>query len=340
MSQIEFVKVKEGDDGIRLDRWFKKYYPQANHIMVQKLCRKGQIRIGGKRVKPNDRIEMGQEIKVPMAIVTAYQVKPDKKKPAKLTDKERAFIKSLVLYEDAHVIAINKPHGLATQGGSKQKDFIDKYLDAFTNKQGERAKLVHRLDKDTSGVLLLARSAKAAKKLGDAFKSHDVRKYYWALTRPAPEMNEGVIKAPLAKGKGRGGERMMRDDEKGKKAVTYYSVMERMGKRAAWVAFWPRTGRTHQIRVHAALMHTPILGDFKYGIGEFKYGEDLAKWEGEEGAVDEKLHLHARRIIIPHPFDKRILDITAPLPEHMAKTWRYFNLNAKDKTDPFEMVTD
>jgi len=330
---FEIKTVTPDDDDTRVDRWFKRYYPDIGNGLIQKMLRKGMIRVDGKRAKSNDRLQAGQDIKIPNAILTAVSSPKPKKLPPKLTADDVIYIKSLVIYEDEHVIALNKPPGIATQGGSKVSEHIDGYLDGLKGKDGQRPKLVHRLDRDTSGVMLIAKSQKAAKHLGEAFKERNVRKYYWAITRPAPDLNEGVINIPLSKSKGRGGERMARDNQNGKKSETYYTVIERIGKKAAWVAFWPRTGRTHQIRAHSLIMGCTIFGDPKY------CNEELMEWTDEAGALEDRLHLHARRIIIPHPvFQNRFIDVVAELPDHMRKTWKYFGFNAKDKTDPFEGV--
>jgi 23S rRNA pseudouridine955/2504/2580 synthase len=245
---------------------------------------------------------------------------------AKISDKDRAFIKSLVIYDDGDVIALNKPADLATQGGTKMKRHIDGLLDALKNKEGVKPRLVHRLDKDTSGVLLLARSAEAARKLGDMFKGRDVKKIYWAIVAPTPEIHQGTIRASLFKAEGNRREKVVVDEEQGKKAKTDYSVLEHVGDQAAFVAFWPRTGRMHQIRVHAQTIGSPIVGDDKYG------GE-MGKIGGMTPA--KRMHLHARRVILPHPMRKGTIDITAPLSPELVTSWKGFGFNHNDKSDPF-----
>ena len=329
---VQIREVTEDEQDIRLDRWFKNNFPELKHGQLEKLLRKGQIRVDGKRMKANARLNSGQEVRVPpfRADYSVYE-----KKVEELSDADIKFMKSLVLYKDDDVIAINKPAGLPTQGGSKQNRHVDGMLDALKF-DGQRPKLVHRLDKDTTGVLLLARTAQAAKSIGYAFKEREARKYYWGITVGAPDRDEGVIDVPLAKAQGRGGERMMaRDDEEGKSAVTYFKVMERVGKRSSWLAFWPRTGRTHQIRVHAELIGTPLLGDRKY-IG------DGSLLQGTEGSIYDGLHLHARRLVIPYVLGgkKKLIDVVAPLPDSMKKTWKYFGFDANDKTDPFEDIRE
>lgn len=321
---VDNITIAEGDDGQRLDRWLKRHYPGIPFGQLQKILRTGQLRVDGKRAKGDTRLAAGQVLRIPPQMSA-----PEAKEPRPVSQKDVDFINSIVIYKDEHVMALNKPPGLAVQGGTKIGRHIDGLLEGLTNREGEKPHLVHRLDKDTSGVLLLARTAKAARELGHMFKGRGIRKYYWAITVPVPELAQGKISAPLAKGNVGGGERMMAvSDEDGKSALTYYSVMETVGKKLAWVAFWPKTGRTHQIRVHALEMGCPLLGDFKYG-GRQEVLDDSPELPGI-------LHLHARRIIMPHPVTGKKLDITAPLSPEMKKTFAFFGFNAEDKTDPFE----
>ena len=334
-SRVRHIEVKEDDDGQRLDRWLKKNVPELPYTLAQKLMRKGQIRVGSKRAKAETRLEAGQTVRIPPI---DDKSQPDKKK---LTDKDKAFIRDMVVFEDADIIALNKPSGIATQGGSKQSRYIDLYLDAFTNKAGVRPRLVHRLDKDTSGILLLARSANVARKLGDAFKGREVKKIYWAITSPTPEQPEGTIKAPLSKAGGSNKERMVVDEEEGKMAITDFVVLESAMKSAALVAFWPRTGRTHQLRVHAELIGCPIVGDKKYSRlpEQEEWHEARRKAEADLKDMDlaNRLHLHARRIILPHPTKHgKMLDITAPLPAELKKSWKALGFSPNLKNDPFE----
>lgn len=328
MSSVRHIKVSEDDDGQRLERWLKKYVPELPYRLSHKLIRNGQIRVDSKRAKPSTRLAAGQDVRIP-----PIQDKPKDGVKRDLTEKETALIKSMVIYEDEDVIAINKPYGLATQGGTKTTHHIDAMLSALTNSKGVKPRLVHRLDKETSGVLLLARSADAARKLGAAFSSRDIKKIYFAVTAPVPTPRQGRVNAPIAKGEGGRKERMEinGDREDSKKAVTMYSVLETAGDNAAFVAFWPRTGRTHQIRVHAAdVLNTPLLCDTKYG------GQGPKDFDGMD--VAKRLHLHAARIICPHPFKKGMLDISAPLPEELVKSFKSFGFNTKFKADPFADV--
>lgn len=332
---VKTITVKQDDDGQRLDRWLKKAVPDLPYGLSQKLIRKGQIRIDGKRAKADSRLSAGQEVRIP-----PIEQKSDSKGQRKITDKDAAFIKSLVIYEDADVIALNKPAGLSTQGGSKTKIHIDGMLEALSNKEGVKPRLVHRLDKDTSGVLLLARSANVARKLGEAFKGRDVKKIYWAIVSPTPEAQDGTIKAPLRKAGGTNKERMKVDDKEGKIAITDFIVLESALDSAAFMAFWPRTGRTHQIRVHAELIGCPIVGDKKYARlpEQEETHEARRKAEADLKNMDmaDRLHLHARRIVLPHPGRSGTLDISAPLPPELIKSWKALGFSTNLKQDPFE----
>jgi 23S rRNA pseudouridine955/2504/2580 synthase len=234
-----------------------------------------------------------------------------------------------VLYRDEEVLAIDKPAGLAVQGGTETTHHLDGMLDALRFEASERPRLVHRLDKDTSGVLLLARTARAAAWLAEAFRRKETRKLYWAVVVGVPRPTEGKIDMALEKLPGRMGERVVPDEE-GRRAVTRYAVVEHAGKKAAWLALMPVTGRTHQLRAHCAAIGTPILGDGKYGGAEaFLTGSGLPR----------QLHLHARRIRVPRPQGAWI-DVTAPLPPHMRTTWSFFGFNPKSDVDPFAGTDD
>jgi 23S rRNA pseudouridine955/2504/2580 synthase len=322
---VESMIVEENDNGQRLDRWLKKRFAELPFGEMQKVLRTGQIRVDGKRAKGETRLATGQMIRIPPQLTS-----PLPKRERGLSPKDVDFIRSLVIYSDEHIIALNKPPGLATQGGSKIGKHVDGMLEGLAQ-DGIKPHLVHRLDKDTSGVLLLARNAQAARLMGELFTGRDIRKYYWAITVPAPEIHQGKVKSSLAKISGAGGERVMSvDEEQGKTALTYYQVIETAAKKIAWVAFWPKTGRTHQIRVHALEMGCPLLGDYKYF-------HDQSFLE-EKPELPNILHLHSRRMMFRHPVTGKKVDITAPLGAEMKKTWKYFNFNPDDKSDPFEGV--
>ena len=329
MADIRQILVNEDDNGQRLDRWIKRHAPDLPYVLVQKLLRKGQIRVDGKRAKPETRLETGQEVRLPP------RENPSRKEKKELSDADIDYIRGLVIYEDEDVIALNKPQGLAVQGGTKTERHIDGLLDGLMNKKGIRPRLVHRLDKDTSGVLLLAKSAQVAKTLGNFFKGRDVKKIYWALISPVPEIYEGTIKAPLLKAGGTNKERMKIDPEEGKFALTDYQVLDVAGGEVAFVAFWPRTGRTHQIRAHAEYMGSPILGDTKYARREIVHEHENIYLDGLE--LSKNLHLHARRVILPHPGRKgQMLDLFAPLPPALLVSWKKLGFETNSKDDPFE----
>src|SRR5687768_844553 len=259
MSGVQQIEIRQDDADQRLDRWFKRHFPALNHGRLEKLLRTGQIRLDGKRAKAGDRIEAGQIIRVPPIAPAQDADAPRQPKPPKpVSDRDAKLLRDAVLYQDADVLVIDKPAGLAVQGGTGLDKNLDAMLDALRFDAAERPRLVHRLDKDTSGVLVLARTALAAQRLAAAFRSKDARKYYWAVTVGVPRPFQGKIDAPLAKEATARGERVAQDDEDGKRAVTLYQVVEHAAKKAAWVALWPLTGRTHQLRVHMATIGTPI----------------------------------------------------------------------------------
>jgi len=317
MSGVQQITIAEDEADQRLDRWFKKRFPEINHGRLEKLLRTGQIRLDGKRAKASDRTVAGQTLRVP-PIAPAQEADaprtPREQKPKPVSERDAKALRAAVLYKDADVLVIDKPAGLAVQGGTG----LDKNL--------ERPRLVHRLDRDTSGVLVLARNAKAARELAESFRHKSARKVYWAVVIGIPRPDRGTIDAPLSKHAQHGrGERVGIDEDEGRHAVTRYAMVERAGNRAAWVALMPETGRTHQLRAHCVVLGTPILGDGKYGGAEAHLSrEDLPR----------QLHLHARSIRIPHP-RKGWIEATAPLPPHMLTTWKFFGFSAEPDHDPF-----
>jgi 23S rRNA pseudouridine955/2504/2580 synthase len=316
------MRVADDEGGIRLDRWFKRHHPTLTHGHLEKLLRTGQIRLDGKRAKSSDRIVPGQMLRLPPEVALAP---PERDKPTREQDEQS--LRDFVIHMDDAVIVLNKPPGLATQGGSGITKHIDGMLGSLAYGKKQRPRLVHRLDRDTSGVLIVARTIPAAAALAKSLASRDATKIYWALTKGVPKPHQGTVKLALAKEGGRGEERMVaadRDNEDAKHAITDYSVMDRAGEELAWVAAKPVTGRTHQIRVHLASLETPIIGDFKYG-GTVSRGR---------GEIEDRLHLHARSIDIAHP-DGGHLRITAPLPPHMAKTWKFLGFDQNAQTPPF-----
>lgn len=306
---IRQFTVAADDDGIRLDRWFKRHMPDVSFNLVSRWARTGQLRVDGARATPGDRIAHGQTIRVPPAEPAAADTRaPRPKKPRPQVSPEQAeFAQGLVIHIDPQAIVINKPPGLATQGGTKTDTHVDGLLDALQYDAEGRPKLVHRLDKDTSGALLLARTSRAATAFGKSFASRTARKVYWALVAGVPPIHDGMVELPLSKQPGTGGEKMHVDEKEGSPARTRYRVIERAGNRAAFVELQPFTGRTHQLRVHMAAIGHPIVGDGKYG------GPDAFL----TGGVSRKMHLHARRLRVDHPDGGRI-DVVADLPEHFA----------------------
>jgi 23S rRNA pseudouridine955/2504/2580 synthase len=317
-GEVRQYTVAEDDEGVRLDRWFKRHLPEVGFATVARWARTGQIRVDGARAKPDDRLTKGQVLRIPPGNPARAKAPPRRRE---LTEDQKAQARAMVIKETPNAIVLNKPPGLATQGGSKTFSHVDGLLDAFVEGDEPRPRLVHRLDKDTSGVLLIARTPGSAAAFSKRFAGRSAKKVYWALVVGVPEQHVGEIDAPLAKQPGTGGEKMHVDTEGGQPAKTRYRVVERAGNRAAWLELEPLTGRTHQLRVHCAAMGHPIVGDGKYG--------------GQEafltGSVSRKMHLHARRLIISQPGGGQ-LDVTAELPEHFAATMEQmgFDLSLSD----------
>ena len=330
-ADVETRVVGQDEADIRLDRWFKRHYPTLGHGRLSKLLRTGQVRVDGKRAKANQRLEAGQVVRIPPIAEdqAAPAPAPAVKTGPNVDEALAEQLQAAVLYKDKDVIAINKPAGLAVQGGSGTKRHVDGALEALQFEAKERPKLVHRLDKDTSGILLLGRNYAATRHLTEAFRAKSTLKVYWALVVGELRPVAGTIDLPIAKLPGRAGEKMAVDYDEGKRSVSEYYTVERLGTKVAWVALSPITGRTHQLRIHMAEVGTPILGDGKYGGPE-------ATVQGE--GVSRKLHLHARGIRLP----KRgggMLEVIAPLEGHMARAWKYFELDLSkgdDLFDPFE----
>jgi 23S rRNA pseudouridine955/2504/2580 synthase len=322
--------IAPDEAGLRLDRWFKRHYPALGHGPLEKLLRTGQVRIDGKRAKAAARLEGGQTIRIPPQLAYAPDdAAPEKPRPADLTDADRNLIQDIVIHEDSSVFVLNKPSGLATQGGSGITRHVDGMLEELQGKKRQRPRLVHRLDRDTSGVLIVARTLPAAAALAESLRRRDANKVYWALVKGVPTPQRGTVRQALAKEIPAGGheERMVPVDaghDSAKSAMTHYTVVAVAAREYAWVALKPVTGRTHQLRAHMALLGTPIVGDFKYG------GVDVKGL----GAVEDRLHLHARSIDIAHPDGGR-LSIEAPLPPHMAATWKLFGFDEAAARDPF-----
>ena len=318
MREVKTLYVDAAEEGVRLDRWFKRRWPHLTHIQIQKLARSGQIRVDGGRAKPEDRLSAGSQIRVP-PLPDAPD--PDEKKT--LSQRDAAYARSLVLYEDEDVLALNKPAGLAVQGGTKTHQHIDRLLSAWGEGMS-RPRLVHRLDRDTSGVLILGKSPSAAAKLSGAFAKRRAEKTYWALVAGTPKPIEGVIEIPLVKRGLNDKEIVMPADPKdprGDPAETEYVTVSRAGHRVAWMALRPHTGRTHQLRAHMKAIGHPILGDPKYG-------------DDDSGRLSDglKLQLHARRIELPHPSAGRLV-LEAPISPELKAGFERFGF-AEGEADP------
>jgi 23S rRNA pseudouridine955/2504/2580 synthase len=326
---VETRAVAEDESEERVDRWFNRNFLGLSHGRLEKLLRTGQIRVDGKRAKASQRLEVGQAIRIPpLDAETVRAPEAKKPKPSGLQmEADDPVVRQLlesILHMDDEMIVINKPAGLAVQGGSGTKVHVDAALDHLKFDKIDRPRLVHRLDKDTSGALVLARSQAAARRLTQAFRHKATLKIYWALVVGEPKMSSGEIDAPLQKRPGRLGEKMEIDDE-GKRAVTRYRIIERLGGKVTWVAMYPVTGRTHQLRVHMSEIDCPILGDGKYGGQEaFLHGE----------GVSRKLHLHARALRLPG-INGKTIEVIAPLTDHIKRSWSFFDLSESSGKDPF-----
>ncbi len=324
----DIKQVKATDSGIRLDRWLKANFPSLPHGLMQKLLRTGQIRVNGGRVKPDTRLDTGDEVKVRrLGDFSEADVKggegverPSLRAPQGVSKADRTFIENLILYEDDEMLVLNKPYGIAVQGGTNTKRHIDGMLAGMENRFGDRPRLVHRLDRDTSGVLLVAKTRAAASSLGRLFQTRSVQKIYWALLKGIPKPPQGKVEAALVKASGPDGDKVRKalpgEQDVAQGAVTHYSVIDRVSTKLAWVSLKPVTGRQHQLRAHMSIIGNPIVGDQKY--------------EGHEGlpvdGLEMKLHLHARRLIVPRGKGAP-LDVTAPLPDHMRASWEMLGLD-------------
>lgn len=344
---VQTLTVTEDEGEQRLDKWLRRRFPHLTQGAVEKLCRTGQIRVDKGRVKAADRVSPGQTVRIPPLPPAGAPAGP---RPQGISAADAGMIQGAVLFKDEHLIVLNKPAGLPSQGGSGQGDrHVDGLAEALKFGYKDKPKLVHRLDKDTSGVLMLARTDRVARALGEALRHRNARKIYWAVVAGVPHPKQGSIKFALEKAPGRGrggeGEKMlcvhpakMADHPDAKRAHTDYFTLWFLGTRMSWMALEPVTGRTHQLRAHMAEIGHPILGDGKYGGSET---ENLGDgWgAGTGGELSKKLHLHARSLTIEHPITKKLMTFTAPLPEHMARTWKLLDWKEDDvPADPFEVI--
>lgn len=320
MSDVRIITVGEDEAEMRLDRWFKVHFSDIRHGELEKLLRTGQVRVAGGRVKANRRLEAGEVIRIPPLRAKAPMKNPLPKVSRAPSEEDLQLIRANTLFEDAAILVLNKPFGLAVQGGTKTARHLDAMLEAL-EKDGERPRLVHRLDRDTGGLLLLAKTRTAAVRLGAAFRDHNVEKTYWSLTAGVPRPREGVIDMPIAK-------RMVHErsgvqerivpaqGDDAKPAITHFQTIDEAGPSVAFLALRPVTGRTHQLRVHCAAMGTPVVGDGKYG------GQP-AHIDGVSG----KLHLFCRSMTFPHPTTRVSMTLTAPLTGHMKDSWTFFGFD-------------
>jgi 23S rRNA pseudouridine955/2504/2580 synthase len=322
-TTVQTVTVSPDESGMRVDRFLEARFSGLSFSHIQRIIRKGELRVNGRRVDGKDRLQAGQAVRIP-------PLRLDQPKPraagSEADEKTRVFLRSITLHEDDDVLVLNKPMGLAVQGGPGLTRHVDGMLEVLRDREGQRPRLVHRLDKDTAGCLLVARSRFAAAALAKTFRSRSARKIYWALVAGVPRPRQGRVSTFLAKEE-RDDESFMRiaqhGDEGASHAVTYYAVVDTAGSKLAWLSLKPVTGRTHQLRAHMAHIGHPIVGDPKYF--------DIQNWE-LPGGLQNRLHLLARRIAVPHPRGGTI-DVTAPLPPHMQQSWNLLGFDAS-RYDP------
>ena len=342
----ETLQVTEDEDGMRLDRWFKRRVPALSLSHLNKIVRTGQVRVDGARVKTAVRLVSGQSVRVPPLNLEAQP--PRVFEPS---GEDARAIRSMILHEDRDLMVLNKPFGLAVQGGSGTKVHVDGMLASLPNERGDRPVLVHRLDRDTSGVLLVAKTRKMAADLGAVFRSRQAQKTYWALVEGVPRPEQGRISLYLAKGEGMGqarGPKLVGEDyaarekmrvakhgeDDAQHSVTYYATVDRVVSRLAWLSMKPITGRTHQLRAHAEAIGHPIIGDPKYGLKPKNDPRRSDPLRAVPDGIEFKLHLLARRLVLPHPRGGT-LDVTAPLPPHMKASFDMLGFDV-GAADPIE----
>ena len=320
---VQTVAVTADESGMRVDRFLEARFPGLSFSHIQRIIRKGELRVNGKRAQPKDRLAAGQAVRIPPL---RLDQPPPRAAENGADAQTRAFLKSITLYEDADVLVFDKPMGLAVQGGSGTTRHVDGMLEVLRDAKGQRPRLVHRLDKDTAGCLVVAKTRFAATALAKTFRSRAARKIYWALVAGVPRPRQGRISTYLAKEE-REDESLMRiarhGEEGASHAVTYYAVVDTAARQLSWVSLKPVTGRTHQLRAHMAHIGHPIVGDPKYFMKE--------NWD-MPGGMQNRLHLMARRIVLPHPRGG-VIDVTAPLPAHMRQSWNLIGFDAS-RYDP------
>lgn len=340
------IRVKPEEENQRLDRLLRRHYPSLTQGVIEKVCRKGELLIDGEKTKPSVRVMSGQTLYLP-ALLNLPTRSDEYMKTFDHTQSDLKLIQSAVIYIDNDIIVINKPSGLASQGGSGQGN---RHVDALTTELTygfkARPRLVHRLDRDTSGLLVLARTERVAGRLSEAFRQRKVKKVYWALVSGVPQSRSGIIRFGLLKSSKRGEERMLcinPDEidkvEGAKRAVTQFKVIAARGSSMAWLALNPVTGRTHQLRAHLEQIGHPIVGDEKYGG---KGHDSMGKGWGAGSGLDLewRLHLHARSLAFEHPVSGQLVDFVAPLPHHMQRTWHYFGWSELEGRDDTKLCLD
>ncbi len=328
---VQTMPVGPDEADMRVDRFLEARFPQLSFSHIQRIVRKGELRVDGKRVKPNDRLKAGQSVRIPPLKLENDAPRP---RSAQRDETDAAFLRSITIYEDKDVLVLNKPMGLAVQGGSGTVRHVDGLLEALRDKEGQKPRLVHRLDKDTAGCLVIAKTRFAAAALAKSFRSRSTRKIYWALVAGVPRVKQGRISTYLAKETVEDGDARMavaaHGDDGASHALTYYAVVDIAAQKLAWLSLKPVTGRTHQLRAHTAHIGHPIVGDPKYF--------NVENWE-LPGGIQNRLHLLARRIVFPHPRTGQPVDVTSPLPPHMRQSWNLLGLET-DNYDPIVEAPD
>jgi 23S rRNA pseudouridine955/2504/2580 synthase len=339
-------EISENEAGMRLDRWLHRRFPEVSNSHLMRIVRKGEVRVSGKRADISTRLATGENVRVPPLRIAA----PQEPVANRANAGDREAIRAMILFEDRDVLVLNKPPGLAVQGGSGTKRHVDGMLQALADKEGNRPVLVHRLDRDTSGVLLIAKSRKMAAELGETFRSRRAKKIYWALVEGVPKPAQGRISMFLVKGEGMGEtrgqgradlERMRvakHGDPDAQHSLTLYAVVDKVTPRLAWLSMRPVTGRTHQLRAHCEEIGHPIVGDPKYNRRPPNDPARNDPLRAVPPGLEPKLHLLARRLVLPHP-RHGIIDVTAPLPEHMKKSFAMFGFDENER-DPIEDAPD
>jgi 23S rRNA pseudouridine955/2504/2580 synthase len=325
MKSVQILTVTEQDDGQRLDRWLKKHLAKVPYALIQKMVRTGQIRINGKRAKTDSRLIMNDEIRIPPV---ETKEGPSVFRPR---DDDEDFLKKIILHDDGELLVLNKPYGLPVQGGPNITRHIDGMLSTLVNKKGVKPRLIHRLDRDTSGLLVCARSLKTTQEMGKLFESRDIKKIYYALISPIPQKQSGELNGAIIKGTGARKEAVIIDNVNGRAAKTSFHILAQNEElNIAWAAFWPRTGRMHQIRVHTSdILGSPILGDEKYnGMNDIM----------DRMNMPHQLHLHAAHLIFKHPITKEMTKISAPLPDHIVTSFKICNFDLNSLPDPFDNI--